>query len=253
MNLIDYLDGMRAARTASELDAAIRAPFKHSFRGRTWAAICKVRMERALAIIGEHAHQHFVPRIDGRTLTVCGETHRIGKGMNSTGVRYAWHGAGQFAKDALRRNGFSQRAACRIWSEASGDYPHRCLAIIEDALAGLLADPPMNKLIFSHMGTGPIKLTAAANDSDELDRRASRPCGCGGTRFDWGAGASDDFTFINWHCNKCRRIYIEYVSSERLWELRQAARQTGALGDRKGAGAVSCAERGWNRPVRSGA
>lgn len=224
MKLTEYLDGLRAARTASELDDAIRVPFKHLYHGRTWTTICKVRMERARAIIDEHAHRPFVPRIQGRTVTVCGETYGTGKGMNSTGVRYVWHSAGQFAKDVLRRNGFSQRAASRIWSAASGDYPHRCLAIIDEALAGKLADPPMNKLIFSHMGHGPIKYTVAANDADDLDRRASRPCGCGGTRFDWGCGDSDGFTFINWHCNKCRRVYIEYVSPERLCDLRQQAR-----------------------------
>lgn len=220
MNLTDYLDGMRAARTASELEAAIRAPFKHSFKGRTWATIRKIIMERALAICDEHRDRHFVPRLDGRSLTVCGETYRMGRGMNSTGVRYVWHVAGEFAKDVLQRNGFSRRAASRIWSEASGDYSHRCLAAIDDALAGKLADPPMNRLIFSHMG-GPIKLTGADNDADEVDRRASRPCSCGGTRFDWGSGSSDDFTFVTWYCNKCPRVYHEYVTPERLREIRQ--------------------------------
>lgn len=142
MNLTEYLDGLRAARTALELDAAVRAPFKHSYHGRTWATICKVRVERARVIIDEHVHSKFVPRIQGRTVTVCGETYGMGKGMNSTGVRYVWHSAGQFAKDVLRRNGFSQRAASRIWQEASGDYPYRCLTIIDEALAGKLADPP---------------------------------------------------------------------------------------------------------------
>lgn len=221
MKLSEYLDGLRAARKVSELEIAIRAPFKHSYHGRTWTAICKVRMERARAIIVEHAHRQFVPRIDGRSVTVCGETYGMGRGMNSTGVRYVWHSAGQFAKDVLRRNGFSQRAASRIWSEASGDYPHRCLELIDEALAGKLADPPLNKLIFSYVGCGPINYSVAANDADKSDRRAARPCGCGGTRFDWGSGFSDDFTFVTWHCNKCRRVYTEYVTPERFREIRQ--------------------------------
>lgn len=220
LNLSNYLDGLRAAKTASELDLAIRAPFKHSYTGPTWATICKVTMECGFAICDAHLNGRFVPRLDGGILTICGEYYRVGRGRNSTGIRYAWHAAGAFAKDVLQRNGFSRRAASRIWDTWDG-YPHRCLAIINDALNGQLRDPPVNRLVFSHIGTGPIRMTDAANDADEADRRATRPCGCGGTRFDWGSGFSDGFTFVNWHCNKCHRVYVEYVTPERFAEIRQ--------------------------------
>ncbi len=219
MKLNDYLEGLRAAQTAAELDLALCASFKHSFSGRTWATIRKTRLEHGLAICDKHQHGLLVPRLDGRLLTVCGESYRVGRGMNSTGARYVWHSAGEFAKGVLLRNGLSRRAASRIWGSCS-DYPHRCLPIIDEALSGRLPDPPMNKLIFSHISHSPVTQTVEANDADKSDRRATRPCGCGGTRFDWGSGFSDDLTFISWHCNGCRRVYIEYVSNARLAEIR---------------------------------
>ena len=51
MKLSDYLEGMRAATSADELEAAIQAPFEHSYRGRTWSQICKVRVEAGNRIV----------------------------------------------------------------------------------------------------------------------------------------------------------------------------------------------------------
>lgn len=220
MKLAEYLEGMRQATTADELEAAIQAPFKHSFHGRTWSAICKVRIERGVAICDEHPNGRFVPRMNGRALTVCGEKYGVGRGNNSTGVRYVWHSAAEFTKAILKRNGFSTRAASRIW-ECWRDYPHRCLGLIESALKGELADPPLNKLLFAYDGAGPVNITVEANESDGLDRRATMPCKCGGTLFDWGAGFNYDFTFVSWHCNRCSSVYTEYVTPDRFAEIRQ--------------------------------
>jgi hypothetical protein len=219
MTLNEYLDGMVAASIVAELEAAIRAPFKHTYRGRSWARICRVARERGVALCDAHPAGQYVPRLNGKVLTVCSESYRVGRGYNSTGLRYVWHAAGEFAKGVLRRNGLSTRAASRIW-DGCLDYPHRCLAIVEDALNGKCTDPPLNTLIFCDTGTGPINLTVAANNADLHDRRATRPCRCGGTLFDWGAGFSDDFSFVSWHCNKCPDIYTEYVTEERFLEIR---------------------------------
>jgi len=220
MNLRQYLDGIHAATTADELEAALQAPFRHPFHGRTWSAICKARIERGAAICAVHPNGRFVPRMDGRSLSVCGETYRVGRGYNSTGARYVWHSAGEFAKAVLKRNGLSSRAATRIWG-CWGSYPHRCLALIDAATNGELADPKLNTLILSHMGTGPVKISVESNDADELDRRATLPCECGGTLFDWGAGFNDDFTFVNWHCNHCSRVFTEYVTADRFSAIRR--------------------------------
>lgn len=226
MKLTDYLDGMRAATTAKELEAAIQAPFKHSFRGRTWSTICKVRIEAGNRICEAHPHGDYVPRFGpGRVLTVRGESYKVGRGQNSTGVRYVWHSAGEWAKDVLKHAGLSTRAAHRIW-EGWSDYPHRCLPIVEAALAGKIPDPRLNRLI-RHKRTGygsPIRYTVEQNDADESDRRATRPCKCGGTLFDWGAGHSEGFEFINWHCNACPDVFTEYMTRDRLYALRQSTR-----------------------------
>jgi hypothetical protein len=221
MKLTEYLDGMRAAGTADELEAAIQAPFKHSFRGRTWSQICGVRIQRGVEICDLHPHGRLVPRLGARRLlTVADETYRVGNGQNSTGVRYCWHYAGEWAKGVLRANGMSQRAAYAIW-EGWSDYPHRVLRTIDAALAGELQDPPFDQLLLSHVTTaGPIRYTVEQNVADSWDRRASRPCpSCGGTLFDWGCGGGWA-TFINWHCNGCSNVYVEYVTQARLSEIR---------------------------------
>lgn len=220
MKLTQYLEGLRKSATATELEAAIHAPFKHSFHGRTWSTICKTRIECGVAICEAHPNGRFVPRMKGRALTVCGETYGVGRGQNSTGRRYAWHSAGSFAKAMLKREGFSTRAAARIW-DCWSDYPHRCLSLVDEALAGELADPPLNELILAYTGGGPVNMTVEFNDADELDRRATLPCKCGGTLFDWGGGYSDDLTFVNWHCNHCSDVYTEYVTPDRFAEIRR--------------------------------
>ena len=219
MNLSEYLGGIRAASTASSLEAAIQAPFRHLCHGRTWARICREQRERGVAICDAHPAGRFVPRIAGNALMVCDECYRVGRGYNSTGLRYVWHDAGEFVKAVLRRNGLSTRAASRIW-DCWMDYPHRCLTIVEDALNGKLNDPPLNTLLFCDVGSGPINLTVAANNADAHDRRATRTCRCGGTLFDWGAGFSDDLNYVSWYCNKCANRYTENVTKERFCEIR---------------------------------
>lgn len=219
MNLSDYLDGMRAARTAAELEVAIHVPFKHPFLGPTWSRISKVRRECGRAICDAHPLGAFVPRLGERhRLSVCGETYKVGYGQNSTGVRYCWHYAEQFAMDVLVRNGMSRSAAYGIWGCWS-DYPHRCLEIVEDCKAGRYQDPPLNRMIFSHLSCAPVRV-----GKQEAKLRASRPCRCGGRRWDWGCGWNGWTNFINWHCDGCRRVYDECVTEERLSEIRATIR-----------------------------
>lgn len=221
MKLTEYLAGLRAATTADELEAAIRGSLNHGFRGRSWSQICKVRVECGAAICAAHPHGHLVPRMTGRTLSVCGETYGVSRGGNSTGVRYVWHSAEQFAVATLKRHGLSQRAAHSIWGSWS-DYPHRCLRTIEDALAGKIPDPKIDVLILSYADGRPLNYTVEQNSADELDRRATCTCpSCKGTLFDWGGGFSSGFTFVNWHCNGCSNVYTEYVSPDRFSQIRR--------------------------------
>ncbi len=219
MKLADYLNGMRAATTAEALDAAIQAPYKRSFQGRSWATICKVRIEKGLEICAAHELSRFVPRIEGNMLIVCGERYKVGRGGNAAGVRYAWFHAEQFAREVLTRNGISQRGVSEIWGWV-GSYPHRCLELVRKALAGEFPDPPMNTLIYSFTSHAPVKMTVEDNNLDTIDKRATRVCECGGTLFDWGSGWDNPFNFISWHCNACPKVFTEYMTHEKLFEIR---------------------------------
>lgn len=222
MTLTEYLDGMRASRTADELEAAIQAPYKHAFHGRTWTRISKVQIEAGERICDAAPNGRFVPRYETRRrrLTVCGEDYRVGKGYNSAGTRYVWSYAKDWARDILLAEGFSKRAFHAVWSWAF-TYPHRALRAAEKALAGQLPDPPFNRLIY--VGHGFNKTGVRVNNRrTEQKTRAHRPCSCGGWRWDWGCGWNGYALFIKWHCDRCPRVYCEYVTNKRLGEIRQS-------------------------------
>ena len=225
--VVDYLAGLEAATTVEELEAAIQAPFRHQYQGRTWNRISEVRIRKCLEFVDNHPHGHFVPRYGGgrrRILSVCGEDYKVGRGQNSAGVRYCWHYASNWAKEVLMKNGFSKRAAYRLWDSSWADYPHRSLEIIDSALEGRISDPQLNVLIrHDRNGYGdPIRYTVEQNDADKYDRRATKPCACGGTLFDWGASFSEGFDFVNWHCNGCPNVFTEYLRPGELYALRNS-------------------------------
>jgi len=222
ITLNDYLNGIAQATTVTELENAIRVPYKHSYHGRIWTRICRARISQGIAICDAHPLGRFVPRFQnrGRVLTVCGEDYRVGRGYNSTGISYVWHFAQEWASTVMLKNGLTARAAYHVW-QAWRDYPHRCLTVIERAMAGSYPDRPLNRLRLSHLSSAPLSYTLAQNDADEFDRRATRPCRCGGTRFDWGAAYTGTEYAMNWHCNGCRRVYVEFMTDKRLGELRR--------------------------------
>lgn len=217
MKEAEYLDGLRAATTAAELEAALHVGFKHSFHGAIWRRICAVRIAKGLEIVAAHPLSYFIPQFAGdrsRVLSLCGETFRVARGQNGAGVRYAWHAAECWAKPILRAQGFTQTATHAIWDGGWQDYPHRSLAIVERAVDGQMPDRPLNRLIYRYDGSGPIKCELGEDD------RAYRPCGCGGTRFDWGCAWNGWSYEISWRCNRCPRVYVEWVTSARLTEIR---------------------------------
>ncbi|NTJ67581.1 hypothetical protein G6M50_06355 [Agrobacterium rhizogenes] len=231
MKLAEFLEGIRNASTAEELQAAITADFKHSYRGPTWTKICNARIEAGYRLVDAHEHGRFVPRFGARRkLEVCGEVCSVGRGHNSTGVHYVWHAAGEWAMSVMRKNGLGIRASHQIWN-CWKDYPHRCLPIIEKALAGEIHDPVLDVLGKPYItSAGPINYEQSTNDADRWDKRASRPCPCGGgTLFDWGGGWSEGFDCVNWHCNRCSNVYTEYMSQKRFYAMRQSHRYVAAL------------------------
>lgn len=222
MKLKDYLAGIQAAATAADLEAAIQAPFKHAFHGRTWAQICKARIERGQAIVLAHPNGQYVPFIGPRrVLSVCGETYKMAVGRNGAGARYAWHYAKTFAAEVLMRNGLS-RTASHLLLDGFSDYPHRCLATVEKALAGQIPDPELDVMRFSYLGQ-PVQYSLEQNDADDGDQRAHQACPkCStGTLFDWGGGyATAGFPFVSWHCNGCGAVYTEYMTDAKFTATR---------------------------------
>ena len=208
----EYIDGLRSASTVEELETAVQAPYH-----RSWRMITGIIRERAEALCASHPHSRFIPLRNGNQLEICGEFHSCGRGGG-----YYGYGAEEVVKGALRRNGFSQTAAYRIWELATEAYLHRCVQIIADALDGKLLDPPMNRLIFAGISCcGPVNISVEDNEAEGTYRRATLACECGGTLFDWGSGYSDGFNFVSWRCNECPRTYSEWVTNERFREIRQ--------------------------------
>jgi hypothetical protein len=218
MRLCDYLDGMRAAQSAEDLEAAIQAPYKHGFSGRTWTQISRVRLEAGRRLCAVHPHGHFVPVLGPRRkLTVCNETYGVGCGQNSTGVRYVWHSAQKWAEGVLRDHGMSRRAAHAIWGTAF-DYPHRALSVIDKALAGGMPDPVFDTLIrCEDSSCGPVRV----NRAEESKHRAHRDCECGGVLWDWGCDWTGWADYLEWRCDSCSAVFGEYLSEGRLVTIRQ--------------------------------
>lgn len=227
LELRPYLDGMRAATTPDDLEAAFqkdRAYQKHGFRSRGMRAIEKVLVEEGVRLCVGHPHGHLVPRYDERRrLEVNGETYRVARGGNSTGVRYAWCDARDWAIDAMTKGGLSRRAAHLVWNSFR-DYPHRALQTVEKAMTGEIPDPQLDVPVRSqHPGNRPISLSVEENEREGRHRRASRACTCGGTLFDWGCGHHLGFEFVEWRCNACPDVFTEHMTRETLYALRQGA------------------------------
>lgn len=213
-----YIAGILTATTADELERAVQADFNHTYRGAQWSRISNARIAAGQAICDAHPHGHLVPRWIRSDFIVAGQSLRVGRHPGS----YGWAHAKAWAIPILMDHGLSRRAAYDIL-DSWFNYPHRCLKTIEAALAGKIPDPVLDRLHPRHRykTVGPIRYTTEQNNADRYDKRASRPCACGGTRFDWGAGWSRGFDFINWHCNGCAYVYTEYLSPRRLTAIRQ--------------------------------
>lgn len=224
-----YLNGMRAATTADELEAALQkdqfwSRYGHGSRGMRM--IETVRIEEGRRIRDAHPMGHLVPRMSGRnTLSVAGRTTRIARGGNSAGVRYAWTHVQLWAIEVMVEEGLSLKAAHAVW-EWWGRYPHRAVRSLDEFLAGGLRDPELNVLIRHEpmAGRSPIRYSHEENESGG---RASRPCPCGGTLFDWGCGHSSGLEFVEWRCIACPDVFTEYMTKEELYALRSrdSARQ----------------------------
>lgn len=217
------LDAIMVAPDVDTLEQVIQTQ-GHPFTGPKWRAISDARVKRGEELCDAHPHGHFVPRVGARRrMTCCGETRGVGFGGNSAGERYAWHAAECWAVDVLMRNGLGRRAAHRIWGLV-GSYPHRALRVVDAALRGEIPDPELDVLQvppYRSPSGGCVRCTLEANAADRHDRRASRMCECGGVLFDWGWSPGEGFQSISWACNACDRSYTEYVSEERLGEIRR--------------------------------
>jgi hypothetical protein len=224
MTINEYIASFEAAQTADQLEAAIQAWSDHPWHGPRWRKICQARIAAGERICRAHENGFYVPMIGPRRkLEVCGETRGVGYGQNGAGERYVWTNARQWAVAVLKKNGISQRAAHQIWDRV-GNYPHRALAVVAAARAGKIRDPRFGYL-YRHKrteGAKPIRYSLEQNNRDKYDWRAHRPCPTckTGILFDWGAGHSEGFNFINWHCNGCPDVFTQYLREGQLPRLR---------------------------------
>lgn len=132
IKLKDFLNGMRESKSASDLEAAIQVPYPHDYFGKTWTRICNVRISEGERICKKHPlAKKFVPTLGARnTLSVCGETYKVGYGQNAAGSRYVWAAAKSFYMKTVIRHGLDKDTASTIW-QWWGRYPHRCIFALE--------------------------------------------------------------------------------------------------------------------------
>lgn len=223
-----HVEALAATTTLASLEDAFQAAIRELGHGRRLKPIHAALEQRGRAMCDAHPRGAFVPSFGpGRRLQVCGETYRVARGGNSTVVRYAWTYAQDWATGLMHERGLSRTAAHSVWGWWS-EYPHRALRVIEEFGAGKHIDPPMNVMIrCCDSSAGPVRCEIGE------DSRADRPCGCGGSLFDWGAGHNGWAWFISWRCNRCPAVFTEYVSNRRLMEIRNPAlaqRDGGARG-----------------------
>jgi len=230
----DHIRALASAPDAASLEEAFQAAFEVIPRVRhhggrlvhngTYRRLEDALRSRGEALCDSHPHGHLVPRFrKPRTLTVCGESRKIGRAGNGAGHSYVWADAEAWTINLLRAAGLSRRAAHTVWSWWA-QYPHRALQAVDDALAGCLPDPELNVLI-PHPpleSRTPIRLTVAENNACAHDRRATRTCSCGkGTLFDWGGGYRHGLAFVEWRCNGCPSAFTEYMTHDQFTAMRQ--------------------------------
>ncbi|WP_430912865.1 hypothetical protein [Methylobacterium sp. sgz302541] len=221
-----HVAALASASTPAEIESAFQAALNDlgRYRSSRHRPIHAAMVARGLELCAAHPRGGFVPRFGaGRRLHVRGEVYRVGRGQNSTGVRYVWAYAERWARARMEDGGLSITASKRVWGSWS-DYPHRALRVIEEFDAGKHRDPVMNTLIRQPDSRGPIRCEIG----EDQDRRAHRPCECGGTLFDWGCGWSSRIIPLEWRCNRCSAVFIEYVSDERLRAIRTPSHPAGA-------------------------
>lgn len=135
MKLSEHLEKFGLSMSPADLEVRMQAAhkaFPSSPLDRTWK-----RIKRAMETRGEELRAlspagRFVPHIGPRRkMSLCGQTYSIGYGGNSTGERYAWHYAEEWAVGVLVEGGMPEETARRIWSWCRR-YPHRALEIAEE-------------------------------------------------------------------------------------------------------------------------
>lgn len=129
--LADVLRGIAEAATPHELEARFRSTFDVWRHQRTKERIRKAVRLRGRDLCGRLDKAGMIPRYAPRStrLTLCGETYRVGRGYNSTGVQYVSTGAHEWMRETLRRHECPD-ALARLIMDWWGNYPHRALRAV---------------------------------------------------------------------------------------------------------------------------
>lgn len=138
MKLKDHLGKIQASESPADLEALFQAAWRDFPHGRSSDRIHAAMRDRGTRLCAEHPRGTLIPRFDTKTrrLHICGQQMAVMKGHNSSGVRYAWSAAEEFALRALGEAGVSHGLSKTIWNTWS-DYPHRALRALDaDTTAG---------------------------------------------------------------------------------------------------------------------
>ena len=207
-----HAGAVRAAGTAAEVESAFQTALAElGFSDRRLKLVRAALEERGRELCAAHPRGTCVPSFGPRrVLMVCGEAYRVPNGGNSTGRRYAWHSAREWATELMQEKGLSRKAAQYVWN-CYGRYPHRALQTIEEFDAGQHQDPTLNVLIpWGDATVGPIRCEVG----QDPNYPAHGPCGCGGTLFKWQTGHNDVFWWSSYRCNRCPKQFGEYYDDD---------------------------------------
>ena len=139
MKYSDWQDYVNAAKTSEDLEFRFQE-FLVAWRNRGNRSVDKLTRDiveqRGRELAGLSPLGRFIPAFGPRrALTVCGEKYTVAKGGNSTGVRYAWCYAKEWAVEVMKKNDFpfDDDVLNIVWSWALS-YPHRALLAMEKAV-----------------------------------------------------------------------------------------------------------------------
>ena len=130
MNLTEHLQLIQSSPSARELEKRFQETLR-LYRWRTQGRIIRAVQRRGAELVAASPAGFYVPQLGRRRrMWLCGEEYSVGYGQNSTGERYSWEYAKQWALSTMRKHKVPPATAKHIM-DWWGHYPHRALQYAE--------------------------------------------------------------------------------------------------------------------------